>query len=102
MAINIAGNTIMQTLTQTSDILKKALDGERLTLEEGIHLFEQCDLEELRTAADTIRQRRHPDGIVTFLVDRNINYTNVCIIDCGFCAFYRKPASPEGYLLSNE
>src|SRR5437016_9677578 len=92
----------MQTITHTSDILKKALNGERLTLEEGVRLFEESNLEELGTAADTIRQRRHPDGVVTFLVDRNINYTNVCIIDCGFCAFYRKPASPEGYLLSNE
>ena len=90
------------TYTQRPDILKKALNHERLTAEEGIHLFEQCDLEALRTTADTLCLRRHPDGTVTFLVDRNINYTNVCIIDCGFCAFYRKPASPEGYLLSNE
>src|SRR5947209_15128211 len=92
----------MQTTTYASDILKKALAGERLSLEDGVRLFEEADLEALRVAADTIRQRRHPDGVVTFLVDRNINYTNVCIIDCGFCAFYRKPASPEGYLLTNE
>ena len=92
----------MQTIPQTKDILKKALNGERLGLEEGVRLFEESDLEELGTAANAIRQRRHPEGVVTFLVDRNINYTNVCIIDCGFCAFYRKPASPEGYLLSNE
>jgi cyclic dehypoxanthinyl futalosine synthase len=92
----------MQTTTYASDILKKALAGERLSLEEGVRLFEESDLEELRTAADAIRQHRHPAGVVTFLIDRNINYTNVCIIDCGFCAFYRKPASPEGYLLSNE
>ena len=92
----------MQIITNTSDILNKALAGERLSLEEGVRLFEEADLEALRVAADTIRQRRHPDGVVTFLVDRNINYTNVCIIDCGFCAFYRKPASPEGYLLTNE
>src|SRR2546428_14196863 len=92
----------MKTITHTSDILKKAPAGERLSLEEGVRLFEESNLDELRTAADTIRQLRHPDGVVTFLVDRNINYTNVCIIDCGFCAFYRKTASPEGYLLSNE
>src|SRR5437868_9295917 len=92
----------MQTIPQTKDILKKALDGERLAPEEGVRLFEESDLEELGTAANAIRQRRLPEGVVTFLVDRNINYTNVCIIDCGFCAFYRKPASPEGYLLSNE
>src|SRR5437870_9314441 len=92
----------MQTTAYASDILKKALAGERLSLEEGVRLFEEADLQALRVAADTIRQRRHPDNVVTFLVDRNINYTNVCIIDCGFCAFYRKPASPEGYLLTNE
>ncbi len=101
----------MQTITDTSDtpdtsntsgIISKALAGERLSLEDGVRLFEEAELEALRVAADSIRQRRHPDGVVTFLVDRNINYTNVCIIDCGFCAFYRKPASPEGYLLTNE
>ena len=62
------------------------------------------DGDDRRTEA---RRRRHPaaeapEGIVTYLVDRNINYTNVCIIDCGFCAFYRKPASSEAYLLTNE
>src|SRR6266704_1818869 len=99
---------LMQTTTHTSDtsntsgIINKALAGERLSLEDGVRLFEEADLEALRVAADTIRQRRHPDGVVTFLVDRNINYTNICIIDCGFCAFYRKPASPEGYLLTHE
>ncbi|MBA2287100.1 MAG: dehypoxanthine futalosine cyclase, partial [Ktedonobacteraceae bacterium] len=93
---------MQHTLTDTTDIIKKALAGERLSLEEGALLYERGDLEELRVAADTVRERRHPEGGVTFLVDRNINYTNVCIIDCGFCAFYRKPASPEGYLLTNE
>lgn len=92
----------MQTITHTSAIISKALAGERLSLEEGVHLFEHADLHELGTAAYTQRQQRHPDNTVTFLVDRNINYTNVCIIDCGFCAFYRKPASPEGYLLTNK
>jgi cyclic dehypoxanthinyl futalosine synthase len=92
----------MPTLTTTQEMLARAAAGERLDLEEGLRLFEGADGEELRAAADTLRQRRHPQGIVTYLVDRNINYTNVCIIDCGFCAFYRKPASPEGYLLSNE
>ena len=44
----------------------------------------------------------HPDDVVTFIVDRNINYTNVCVADCGFCAFYRRPKHPEGYTLSYE
>jgi cyclic dehypoxanthinyl futalosine synthase len=92
----------MHTLTTTADLLERATAGGRLSLEEGLRLWEDGATEDLRRAADAIRLRRHPDGIVTYLVDRNINYTNVCIIDCGFCAFYRKPASPEGYLLTNE
>ncbi len=90
------------TQTSPGKLLERAIAGDRLSLEDGMRLYEQADSEELRAAADAIRQRRHPEGVVTYLVDRNINYTNVCIIDCGFCAFYRKPASPEGYLLSNE
>ncbi|HEX6122276.1 MAG TPA: radical SAM protein, partial [Ktedonobacterales bacterium] len=92
----------MPTLTTTADLLARATAGGRLSLEEGLRLWQDAATEDLRHAADAIRLRRHPDGIVTYLVDRNINYTNVCIIDCGFCAFYRKPASPEGYLLTNE
>src|SRR5262249_44266941 len=90
------------TQTSVGDLLQRALAGDRLSLEDGMRLYEEADADELRQAADAIRVRRHPEGVVTYLVDRNINYTNVCIIDCGFCAFYRKPASPEGYLLSNE
>jgi cyclic dehypoxanthinyl futalosine synthase len=92
----------MQTLTTTDDLLARVAAGGRLSLEEGTRLYQEADDQALRQAADQVRQRRHPEGIVTYLVDRNINYTNVCIIDCGFCAFYRKPASPEAYLLSNE
>src|SRR5215467_106216 len=92
----------MPTITSTRELLDRAIAGGRLSLEEGMRLYQEAGQDTLLAAADTIRQHRHPDGIVTYLVDRNINYTNVCIIDCGFCAFYRKPASPEGYLLSNE
>src|SRR5215468_2919609 len=86
----------------TSELLERAATGGRLSFDEGMRLYQSASDAELRDAADRLRQRLHSDGIVTYLVDRNINYTNVCIIDCGFCAFYRKPASPEGYLLSNE
>ncbi|MFI5272348.1 MAG: cyclic dehypoxanthinyl futalosine synthase [Ktedonobacterales bacterium] len=92
----------MRTLTTTRDLLARAAAGERLSFNDGLRLYQEATAGELRAAADTVRQRRHPEGIVTYLVDRNINYTNVCIIDCGFCAFYRKPASDEAYLLSNE
>jgi cyclic dehypoxanthinyl futalosine synthase len=92
----------MQTLLSTHELLERAAAGGRLGCEEALQLYDEADDQALRAAADQVRQRRHPEGIVTYLVDRNINYTNVCIIDCGFCAFYRKPASPEGYLLTNE
>ena len=93
----------MQTITTTPDeLLKRAVNGGRISLEEGVHLYQTATTDELKRAADAIRQQRHPEGIVTYLVDRNINYTNVCIVDCGFCAFYRKPASSEAYLLTNE
>ena len=81
---------------------KKVLDGERLTREEGIALLREADLLELGLLADSVRQRLHPEGIVTYIIDRNINYTNVCTAQCAFCAFYRDLPSKEGYLLSKE
>lgn len=92
----------MQTITTPGELLERAIAGGRISLEEGIHLYQTATTEELQQAADAIRQKRHPEGVVTYLVDRNINYSNVCIVDCGFCAFYRKPASSEAYLLTNE
>ncbi len=52
--------------------------------------------------ADSVRQRLHPEGLVTYIIDRNINYTNVCVAQCAFCAFYRDLPSKEGYLLTKE
>ncbi len=69
---------------------------------ELLELYERASLTELGALADAERRRRHPDGIVTFIVDRNINYTNVCVADCKFCAFYRRPKHAEGYVLSFE
>ncbi len=74
----------------------------RLKKEEALFMYRQGDLLQLGERADRIRQERHPDGIVTFVVDRNINYTNVCINRCRFCAFYRNPGDPESYILSKE
>jgi cyclic dehypoxanthinyl futalosine synthase len=69
---------------------------------ELLDLYERAPLTELGALADAERRRRHPQGIVTYIVDRNINYTNVCVADCKFCAFYRRPKHPEGYVLSFE
>ncbi len=67
-----------------------------------LDLYEHAPLLELGRLADTVRWRLHPDNVVTYIIDRNINYTNVCVADCKFCAFYRRPKHAEGYLLSFE
>src|SRR5687768_15345335 len=83
-------------------ILQKAAGGERLTPAEGLALFESRDLNALGRAADAVMRRLHPEPYRTYNIDRNINYTNVCSAVCDFCAFYRKPNSPEGYVLDRE
>lgn len=82
----------------TLDILGKAYRGERLTLEDAIQLFHSEDLLELGMAADFVRKEFHPEGIVTYIIDRNINYTNICNVECSFCAFYRSSAEADNYL----
>jgi cyclic dehypoxanthinyl futalosine synthase len=64
--------------------------------------YENTSLLDLGAAADAVRRRLHPEPVVTYIVDRNINYTNVCVADCGFCAFYRRPKDGEGWTLSYE
>ncbi|GIP34332.1 cyclic dehypoxanthinyl futalosine synthase [Paenibacillus sp. J2TS4] len=83
-------------------ILQKALDGQRIDLEECIALFESDQIEKMGHAANQIMKRWHPEPITTFVVGRNINYTNVCDVYCRFCAFYRPPGSEEGYVLPDE
>ncbi|MGI9456702.1 MAG: cyclic dehypoxanthinyl futalosine synthase [Aeoliella sp.] len=91
-------------ITQLSDhdLLTKAVEGERLTPDEGLQLLECRDLAALGRAADTVTRRLHPENYRTYNIDRNINYTNICTAVCDFCAFYRRPNSPEGYVLSTE
>ncbi|WP_310571468.1 cyclic dehypoxanthinyl futalosine synthase [Gemmatimonas sp.] len=67
-----------------------------------LDFYTNAPLLELGMEADRVRQAKHPHGVVTYIVDRNINYTNVCVADCGFCAFYRRPKHGEGYTLSFE
>ena len=71
-------------------------------MKDVLEFYERASLLELGGAADKLRAEKHPQGIVTYIVDRNINYTNVCVADCGFCAFYRRPKHNEGYTLSFE
>jgi cyclic dehypoxanthinyl futalosine synthase len=82
------------------DVSRKVLAGERLTRDEGIALLRDGQLLELGVLADAVRHRLHPEGVVTYIIDRNINYTNVCTAQCAFCAFYRDLPSGEGYLLN--
>lgn len=83
-------------------ILDKTLKGERLQLEDTITLFESNEIEKMGAAADIIMKRWHPEPVTTFVIGRNINYTNVCDVYCRFCAFYRRPGSEEGYVLPDE
>lgn len=83
-------------------ILDKTLKGERLQLEDTIRLFESNEIEKMGAAADIIMKRWHPDPMATFVIGRNVNYTNVCDVYCRFCAFYRRPGSEEGYVLPDE
>ena len=80
--------------------LQKALDGERITDGDAIALLSSRDLVAVGRVANEIRNRTTDPEKVTFIIDRNLNYTNVCVTDCDFCAFYRRPGDVrEGYLL---
>lgn len=83
-------------------ILDRALAGERLTADDCATLLAADDFLSIGVAADQVRKRLHPDGIVTYIIDRNINYTNVCNVVCTFCAFYRRPGAKDTYVLSLE
>ena len=84
------------------DIAEKIYRSERLSTGEARRLWAHPNLAELGMLADHVRRLLHPEPVVTYNVGRNINYTNVCWVKCDFCAFYRKPGSPEGYVLSRE
>ena len=81
-------------------ITNKVLAGERLDRKDGRWLLDEAPLLEVGALANEIRFRRLPDKRVTFVIDSNPNYTNICITDCQFCAFYRKPGHPEAWTLS--
>src|SRR5713226_780725 len=86
-------------MTEVKTILESAAEGGRISSEEAIRLFEQADLLDLASCADRIRQRMHPDNVISYIIDRNINYTNVCKEFCTFCAFYRVKGDREAYVL---
>jgi len=83
-----------------SRIVTRIREGVRLTEEDSLLLYQKGDLCLLGHVADEVRRRLHPSPIVTYVIDRNINYTNVCVSGCRFCAYYRSPGHGEGYVLS--
>lgn len=83
------------------EILQKSINGSRISPDEALTLFDGADLLDLGLVADAVCRRMHPEPYRTYVVDRNINYTNICISRCRFCAFYRDIDSPDAYLLSN-
>src|SRR4029078_6233587 len=85
-------------MSNIQPILDRVLAGERMSVAECTQLLESHDIARMGAAADEIRARRHPDNIVTYIIDRHINYTNVCNVVCTFCAFYRRPGAPDTYV----
>jgi len=84
---------------RVATILERLSGGERLSFENALTLFQEATLLEVGPAANAVRRRLHPPGRVTYQVDRNINYTNICVYRCTFCAFYRTAGDAEGYVL---
>jgi len=85
---------------ENDTLIQKALRLEFLSVREGVHLFESLPLAELMMAGDRVRKILHPEPVVTWIIDRNVNITNVCISGCKFCNFYRTGKSPEAYITS--
>jgi len=84
------------------EIIDYVIDGGRISGEQFLTLAGEADLYQLGLMADTIRRRKHPERVVTYVIDRNINYTDICISACKFCAFFKAPEDPQGSMLTRE
>src|SRR5690242_15020054 len=82
-----------------SAIASKVREGGRVNAVEALELYRHAPTSLLGELADAVRARKHPQRVVTYIIDRNVNYTNVCVAKCNFCAFYREVGSSEGYVL---
>jgi cyclic dehypoxanthinyl futalosine synthase len=89
-------------MTMIDSIAENVLAGGRVSAADALELYRHAPTHLLGHLADTIRRRRHPDRIVTYIIDRNVNYTNICVARCNFCAFYREVGSKDGYVLGFE
>jgi cyclic dehypoxanthinyl futalosine synthase len=95
-------NTAAIISHQVRDLLQRIARHEHLDHDEWIDVINYAETADLGRLADDLRREYHPDNVVTYVVDRNINYSNICFSVCNFCAFYRKPGHAEGYVLSYE
>jgi cyclic dehypoxanthinyl futalosine synthase len=84
------------------ELATRVAAGERVSADEALELYTHAPTASLGRLADAVRRRKHPEGAVTYIIDRNVNYTNVCVARCKFCAFYRPVGSAEGYTLGFE
>src|SRR5687767_15726985 len=89
-------------MTVLSETIAKVRDGVRVGAAEAVALYREAPLPLLGELANAIRLRKHPEPVVTYIIDRNVNYTNVCVARCNFCAFYRPVGSGEGYVLGSD
>lgn len=78
---------------------QKVVTGERVSRDEAVELYQRASTHHLGLLANVIRRRKHPEDVVTYIVDRNVNYTNICVAKCNFCAFYREVGAGDGYVL---
>jgi cyclic dehypoxanthinyl futalosine synthase len=85
-----------------AELERRILDGGRVNPAEALELYLEAPTALLGRLADAIRARKHPERIVTYIIDRNVNYTNVCVARCNFCAFYREVGAADGYVLGFE
>lgn len=86
----------------TKTILKRVLDGQRLTEDEFLSLYTEGDLLDIARTANELRDRKFPANTITYVIDRNINYTNICSCACRFCAFYRRADAPDAYVIDQD
>ncbi len=89
-------------ISSVKELSEKVLSGKRIDEKEALTLFEETELSWLGHIANEVRKRLHPEPIVTYVIDRNINYTNICISGCKFCAYFRAPGETDGYVLDQE
>ena len=89
-------------MSNLDPIRQKVRSSERLTEQEALALFRDGDLYDLGFLADAVRWKKHPEPVVTYVIDRNINYTDICVSACKFCAFYKSPDDAAGSVISFE